>query len=46
MRLFILEIGILYILSVHMNLNFVTLDDPIYIYKVASELDSSTLYSL
>ena len=38
--------GLLYTLSIHINLNFVFLDDPICIYKVASELVSSTLCSL
>ena len=46
MVLFILEIGILHTLSVQVNLNLVILDDHICIYKVASELVSSTLYSL
>ena len=46
MGLFILEIGILYTLLVQINLNFVILDDPICICKVASELVSSTLCSL
>jgi hypothetical protein len=37
------KIGIIYTLSVHINLNFVILDDPICIYKVASGLVSNTL---
>ena len=41
-----LIIGILYTLSVHINPNFVILDDPICIYKVANELVSITLCSL
>ena len=41
-----LKIGILYTLLVQINLNFIILDDPICIYKVASELVSSTLCSL
>jgi hypothetical protein len=40
------KIGIVYTLSVHINLNFVILDDPICIYEVASELVFSTLRSL
>ena len=35
-----------YTLSVQINLNFVILDDPLCIYKVASEIVSSTLCSL
>ena len=46
MGLFIYEIQILNTLSVQINLNFVILDDPICIYKVASELVSNTLCSL
>ena len=46
MGLFTKEIGILYTLLIHLNLNFVILDYPICIYKVAIELVSSTLYSL
>ena len=46
MGLFIQEIRILYTLSVHINLHFVILDDSICTHKVASELVSSTLWSL
>ena len=46
MGLFMVELQTLYTLSVQINLNFVILDDPICIYKVTSELVSSTLCSL
>ena len=36
----------LYSLSAHINLKYVILNDPICIYKVVSELVSSTLCSL
>ena len=41
-----LIIKFIYTLSLHINMNFVILDDHICIYKAPSELVSSTLCSL
>ena len=38
MGLFIKEIGILYTLSVQIDIDFVILEDPICIYNITSEL--------